>query len=61
MILKAKYDNHDCYINSDYIMDVFDLDKPEVKAYCIDFDRGAYLIKQDEFLRWKNESERREE
>lgn len=53
MLLKATYDGHDCYINSDYIVDVFDIDKPEVKVYTIDLERGTYKMTKAEFERWE--------
>ena len=49
MFLKAVCDGEDCLVNTDYIMEVYDLNEPEVRAYTIDSDY-AYYIKQED---WK--------
>ena len=52
MLIKAKFDDTDCYINSNYVIDVIDVDKPYVTCYTIDDERPAYKVTQKEFQRW---------
>ena len=48
MFLKAICDSEECLVNTDYIMEVYDLDKLEIRAYTIDSDY-AYYIKQEDW------------
>ena len=52
MILKAKYENQNVLINSNYIVDVWDIDKPLVSAYILESERGEYKIEQSELQKW---------
>lgn len=53
MLLKAycETDKSQCYINTDYVVDVFIKDKTYI-AYTIDNDRGGYSLSEEEFQRW---------
>ncbi len=47
--VEAKYEGKKCYLNVDYIVDIFPNTKPhkedeEYIAYTIDVDRGGYYI-----------------
>lgn len=52
MLIKAKFDDTDCYINSRYVIDVIDIDEPYVKCYTVDENRPVYKVSQGEFRRW---------
>lgn len=53
MLLKAycETDKSQCYINTDYVVDVFIKDKTYI-AYTIDNERGGYSLSEEEFQRW---------
>ena len=48
MLIKAKYDGNKVLLNTDYIIDVWDIDKPFCKAYVCDSERGEYTISQSD-------------
>lgn len=52
MLIRAKYDNNPVYLNSNYIIDVWDIDKPFVSAYVLDSERQGYRIEQKDFQKW---------
>ena len=54
MLINAKYDGRDVFLNTDYIVDVLDIDKPIVSAYVLDCERGAYKIERSELERFRN-------
>lgn len=54
MFLKAVCDCEPCLVNTDYIMEVYDLNKEKVKAYTIE-DKYPYYIKRDEWNRFMEE------
>lgn len=52
MIIQASYDGKKILLNTDYIVDVWDIDKPVVSAYVLDDERGEYKIEQKELQKW---------
>lgn len=52
MLIKAKYDGQKVLLNTDYIVDVWDIDKPIVSAYVLDEQRGEYKVEQAELQNW---------
>ena len=40
-----------CWVNMDYIVDVFPYDVGRVIAYTFDNDRGGYVIKMEKFMK----------
>ena len=58
MLIKAKYDGKTVLLNTAYIVDVWDIDKPIVSAYVLDGERGEYKVEQSELQKWlDNENE----
>ena len=51
MIIKASYDKKPCFLNTDYILDVFE-DDGKYKAYTLDVERDGYEIEPEEFKKW---------
>ncbi len=53
-MVKALYEltKAECWVNMDYVIDVFQSRGTTVKAYTFDNERGAYLIDQAEFEKW---------
>ena len=47
MFLKAMCDNESCLVNTDYVMEVYDLDHKEVRAYTIDSQYPYYILKSE--------------
>ena len=54
MIIKATYDDSTCYLNSDYIVDIFPIGT-DYKAYTLDNDREGYTITAKEFEKLREE------
>ena len=54
MFLKAMCDNEPCLVNTDYVMEVYDLDYKEVRAYTID-NQYPYYIPKSEWERFMAE------
>ena len=53
MVIRAKYDNNPVYLNSNYIVDVWDVDKPVVTAFAVGEEgMNKYEIEQAELQRW---------
>lgn len=53
MIIRAKYDNNPVYLNSNYIVDVWDVDKPVVTAFVMgEGGMNKYEIEKTELQRW---------
>lgn len=52
MLINAKYDGNKVLLNTNYIIDVWDIDKPFCKAYVCDSERGEYTVSQDELNKW---------
>jgi len=51
MFIKATYNNEECLLNTDYIVDIFNADKWVADVYVLDVDRDAYKVKQSEIQR----------
>lgn len=61
MLIRAKYDGHEVLLNTNYIVDVWDINKPIVSAYVLDDQRGEYKVEQSELQKWiKYENEPQE-
>ena len=54
MFLKAICDNEPCLVNTDYVMEVYDLDHEDVRAYTID-NQYPYYIPRSEWERFMAE------
>lgn len=54
MFLKATCDNEPCLVNTDYVMEVYDLDNKEVRAYTID-NKYPYYIPRSEWEKFMAE------
>lgn len=52
MIIPAFYDNQKVFLNTNYIVDIWDIDKPFVSAYVLDSERQEYRIEQKDFQKW---------
>ena len=52
MIIPAFYENQKVFLNTDYIVDIWDIDKPFVSAYVLDSERQGYRIEQKDFQKW---------
>ena len=52
MIIPALYENQKVFLNTDYIVDIWDIDKPFVSAYVLDSERQGYRIEQKDFQKW---------
>ena len=57
MFIKATYNNEECLLNTDYIVDIFNADKWVADVYVLDIDRGAYKVKQSEIQKLLHEEE----
>ena len=58
MILKAKYaevNGEECYLNTNYVVDVFNEDDNTVAMTTIDMDRGVYFVSKSDLYRWVKE------
>lgn len=51
MFIKAMYNNEECLLNADYIVDIFNADKWVADVYVLDIDRDVYKVKQSEIKR----------
>jgi hypothetical protein len=51
MFIRATYNNEDCLLNADYIVDIFNADKWVADVYVLDIDRDVYKVKQSEIKR----------
>ena len=51
MFIKATYNNEECLLNTDYIVDIFNADKWVADVYVLDIDRDCYKVKQSEIQR----------
>lgn len=51
MFIKAMYNNEECLLNADYIVDIFNADKWVADVYVLDIDRDCYKVKQSEIQR----------
>lgn len=51
MLIKAIYepDKRECFINTDFIVDIFPYDDKSYIMYSIDNERGGYVISKDQF------------
>lgn len=47
MFLPATCDKEPCLVNMDFIVEIYDMDKPYVKAYTMDSDFPYYISKED--------------
>lgn len=56
MLIPATYNNIPCYINTDFILDVFEKDGKYI-AYTFDNERGGYAIKKTVFDKFLKEVE----
>lgn len=52
MLIHAKYDGQNVLLNTNYVVDVWNIDKPIVSAYVLDDQRGEYKVEQLEFQKW---------
>lgn len=52
MIIPALYENQKVFLNTNYIVDIWDIDKPFVSAYVLDSERQEYRIEQKDFQKW---------
>lgn len=52
MIIPALYENQKVFLNTDYIVDIWDIDKPFVLSYVLDSERQGYRIEQKDFQKW---------
>jgi len=52
MIIRALYDNKPCFVNTDYIVDVFQEDFNSYIAYTLDNEREGYVIGKEDFEKW---------
>lgn len=52
MIIPALYENQKVFLNTNYIVDIWDIDKPFVSAYVLDSGRQEYRIEQKDFQKW---------
>lgn len=52
MIIPALYENQKVFLNTNYIVDIWDIDKPFVSAYVLDSERQGYRIEQKDFQKW---------
>jgi hypothetical protein len=57
MFIKATFNNAECLLNTDYIVDIFNADKWVVDVYVLDIDRGCYKVKQSEIQKLLHEEE----
>ena len=46
MFIKAVCDEHECLVNTDYIIEVYDLNKSQVRAYTMEMNY-PYFIDSD--------------
>lgn len=53
MIIRALYDDKPCYLNADYIVDIFPQSGLYV-AYTLDNEREGYILTEDDFNRLLN-------
>ena len=51
MIIPAKYGGENCFLNTNYIVDVF-LKDGHYLAYVLDADRESYEIDKETFANW---------
>ena len=54
MIIRALYDDKPCYLNADYIVDIFQEDFNSYIAYTLDNERQGYVIGKEDFEKWLN-------
>ena len=47
MFLPATCDKEPCLVNMDFIVEIYDMDKPYVKAYTMESDFPYYIAKED--------------
>lgn len=54
MFCKAKYENDPCYLNMDFVVDIFPNNdiQQSYTAYTYDNERRGYIIKKDEIDKW---------
>ena len=54
MFCKAKYENDPCYLNMDFVVDIFPNNdyQQSYTAYTFDNERRGYIIKKDEIDKW---------
>ena len=57
MFIKATYNNEECLLNTDYIVDIFNADKWVADVYVLDIDRDCYKVKQSEIQKLLHEEE----
>lgn len=50
MIIKALYDNEPCFLNTDYVVDIFKDGKGYI-AYVLDVERKGYHISKEDVER----------
>ena len=55
MFIKATYNNEECLLNTDYIVDIFNADKWVADVYVLDIDRDCYKVKQSEIQKLLHE------
>lgn len=53
MIIKALYDDKPCFLNADYIVDIFQENFNSYIAYTLDNEREGYVISAETFERLK--------
>lgn len=47
MFIKAICDGNECLLNTDYIIEVYDLDQPRVRAYTMDMNYPYMILSSD--------------
>ena len=57
MFIKATFNNAECLLNTDYIVDIFNADKWVADVYVLDIDRDCYKVKQSEIQKLLHEEE----
>lgn len=49
MFVPATCDNEKCLVNVDFIVEIYDIDKPRVKAYTMDSGEFPFYIDKEDF------------
>lgn len=47
MFIKAICDDRECVVNTDYIIEVYNLDKPKVEAYTMEMNYPYFIEKTE--------------
>lgn len=54
MIIKAIYDKQECYLNTDYVVDIFPKGDKFI-AYTLDNCRGGYIITKEDLEKLRSD------